>query len=249
MKESIMFAWKSMVMGLCLMTSVCVLPACQNGGTIHGVFENPLMRITIDVQLYPIGVPENLDLDVLKPKGFVFDGKQYNYYPSFGGVVDPESGQLYQLDDPSWEKFERLFKTNNNGGLDGNRMSSIIETKGTGHITPMLDEVIDPSMAEISISLSGTGDMVLPFWDIERWPSLHRNLFIFPDGIEGSADLINLEVSGDACDVFGYLVEFGLLEMNTAMNESHWVAVVDESNEFVDFFVEDILLTTIELPH
>jgi len=244
-----MFAWKSMVLGLGLMTSVGVLPACQSGGTIHGVIETPLMRITIDVQFYPVGLPDNLDLDALDPNEFIFNGKHYNYYPTFGGVVDPESGQLYQLDDPSWEKFKRVFRETNIRSGNGDRISSTIETKGTGQCKAMWNAVLDPSTTEISISLAGTGDMVLPYWDIERWPSLHRNLFVFPDGIEGSPDPINIEVSGDACDVFSYLVEFGLQEMDTTIHETNWIAIVDEENELVNIFIEDVLLTTIVLSH
>jgi hypothetical protein len=112
----------------------------------------------------------------------------------------------------------------------------------------MWNAVLEPSTAEISISLVGSGDMVLPFWDTDRWPSLRRNLFVFPDGIVGSPDPINLEVSGDACDVFGYLVEFGLVEIDTTINHTNWVAVIDEENELVDIFVEDVLLTTVVLP-
>jgi len=244
-----MFAWKSMVLGLGLMLSVSVLPACQSGGTIHGVIETPLMRITIDIQFYPIGLPENMDLDALDPNGFTLNGKHYDYYPTFGGVVDPESGQLYQLDDPSWEKFKRVFNGVNSSGRAGDRTNSIIETKGTGNCNPMWNAVLEPSTTEISISLVGSGDMVLPFWDTDRWPSLRRNLFVFPDGIVGSPDPINLEVSGDACDVFGYLVEFGLMEIDTTINHTNWVAVIDEENELVDIFVEDVLLTTVVLPH
>ncbi len=244
-----MFAWKSMVLGLGLMTSVGVLPACQSGTSVHGEVITPLMRFTGDFTIIPIGDPRNIDLDALKPTPIEFDGDDYFYYPATGWILDPETGQFYQLDDPSWEKFRRKFRGTNLGGRDGDWTRATFETKGTGQMMPMWNAVLDPSSGEISISLVGYGDMALPYWDTERWPSLHRNMFVFPDGIEGSPDPINIELVGDACDVFGYLVEYGLLEIDTTINQTNCVAVVDEENELVDIFVEDVLLTTIELPH
>ncbi|MBC8202747.1 MAG: hypothetical protein H8E91_02855 [Planctomycetes bacterium] len=244
-----MFAWKSMVLGLGLLVSVGVLPACQNGGTFEGEVITPLVRITGDFTLFPIGDPRAIDIDGLIPTPITFNGDDYFYYPSTGWILNPATGQFFQLDDPTWQKFRREFRGTSFGGRSGDRTSATFELKGTGQMTPMWNAVLDPSTAEISISLVCYGDMVLPIWDTQRWPSLHRNLFVFPDGIEGSPDPMNMELSGDACDVFGYLAAFGLLEMDTTMNQTNWFAVVDEENELVDIFVEDVLLTTIELPH
>jgi len=247
-----MIAWKSIVSGLVLIGSTGLLPSCQSvggGGTFTGTFETPLMRITIEVKFYPLGGSESIDLDMLKPKPFTFDGKNYFYYPTFGGVLDPDSGQLYQLDDPSWENFRRLFRETPGGGVPVNFTNTVVNLKGTGILAPIWDTLLDPSTTTISITVNGSGNMVLPYWDVERWPTLDRKLFVFQDGIEGSPDPMNIEVSGEASDVFGYLAEFGLLDIETVIDGSNWSVVVDENNGIVDVFVDGVLVTSVSLTH
>ena len=60
---------------------------------------------------------------------------------------------------------------------------------------------------------------------------------------------MNIEVSGEASDVFGYLVEFGLLDIETVIDGSNWSVVVDENNGIVDVFVDGVLVTSVLLTH
>jgi len=244
-----MIAWNSILILSGIMVGSAFLSGCTSSGKVYGTFETPLMRITLELDYYQISAPEFLDLDVLKPKPFLFEGKEFFYYPTFGGIFDADTGELFQLEDPSWEQFKRLFPRSNDGSPQNNFISEIVDTKGSGQLIPMWDTVLDPSSTEVSISVQVSGDMVFPTWDVERWPTLDRRMFIFPDGIEGSPDPMNISLSGEASDVFGYLAEFGLLTLYTCIDGSNWDVVVSENDGVVDVFVDDTLVTSFLLLH
>ncbi|MBC8522844.1 hypothetical protein H8D29_02850 [PVC group bacterium] len=240
-----MFAWKRIMTGMGVTGIVGIMPSCQN---IHGEVQTPFIRASLDVEFFPMSVPENIDLDALKPLEFMFDGVEHLYYPSFGGVRNPETGRMYQLDDKTWGEFERLFRESRDGGLSEPRSSVVVNLKASGSLVSKWESLLDPFSSELSIVLNGSGDMVLPFWDVDRWPTLERALYISPDGVRGSADPMTIEVSGEACDVFGYLADFGLLEIESRIDGSNWSAIVDESASVVDIFVDETFVTSFSLP-
>ena len=207
------------------------------------------LGIMIDVTFVPLLESEQYDLDGMEYFWIVREGKSYKFYPGKGWVFDPETGQLYQLDDKSWRKVVREL-----GGKQ-------LQTDTAGLLPAQLNEVARQSLGifqpthldglgipdtTISIELSLSGDTPIPALQGFRWPTLKRQLFIFPNGEEGIADDLRLQLDGDPSDVLGYLAAVGATNAETTIDGHTWNIVVT-SDDTADVFIDDVLLVTIPL--
>ncbi len=204
--------------------------------------------IFIDVEFTPLENGSQYDLDGESYVTIIHEGKTYRFYTRLGIVVDPVTGQMYRLDD---ESFQRLVKHVREEGLQPivaenppvSRDESVcIQTFGL--FTPNLKAGMGFMDEQVSMELSLVGDVPIPTFDGDRWPTLSRELFIFPDGIQGSPDPMRLELSGEPCDVLGYMAALGVTDGSTTIDGHEWSVVFDE-DQWADVFVDDVFFTSV----
>jgi hypothetical protein len=220
---------------------------CSSGGYTLSVQVTPL-GVWVELTFSPLGHSQQYDLDGIPYQLIEFEGKWYRFYPSKGWLYDPETGQLYQLDDPSWERLLRSLKTSNHEEVFHVESHSRQETRTTTCVLfPSLDVAMGIPDARMYVSVHLQGDTPLPNWDVERWTTLERKLFVFPDGEVGSPDPMRLELSGEASDVVGYLAQLGVNRSGATVDGRNWTLVVDAENEWADIYLDESLVTSIPL--
>lgn len=213
----------------------------------------------VRVQLTPLGAYMDMTFTPLKEGGhydfdgvpfviIIHDGKPYRFYPSKGIVIDPDSGEMHQLDDPSWKQLLESLQQRNNQII---RTSNIVKKEEVqrqcfGLFTPNLRACMGFANEYVSMELSIGGDTPIPLQDEERWPTLERSMFVFPDGVVGSPDPLRLELSGEPSDVFGYLVALGVTDGAVTVNGNQWTMAFHE-NQWADLFMNGTLVTSISL--
>jgi hypothetical protein len=239
-----MNAWKSKLVLSGIITATALLSGCEElrqakfrAGVGYGIAsENGYIN-------------GRLDLDMPFARQVNFENRTFNFYPTQGGMHDPLNGEFIRSDNPVWNQLGLPTAGTTWGGATNEIAKNETTLIGTVFIFPTWETLLEASTSEVTIILQGSGEMAVPFWDVDRWPTLNRTLYVFPNGIRASVDPINIEVSGNACDVFGYLAEFGLLNIDACINDSNWFVIVNENNSTVEIFVENILLTTFALPN
>jgi len=202
----------------------------------------------VEITFTPLEGSEQFDFDGEEYEIIIRDGKPYHFYPSSGRIIDPETGQVYQLDDPSWQRLlEALKNPHQQAGLP-RTYTQVTEAhrQAFGLFTPNSKTGIGFLDEHVSIELSLDGDTPLPTFDEGRWPTLQRSLFVFPDGVIDSPDPMRLELDGDSCDVFGYMAALGATDGTTIVDGHEWsVEFVD--GQLADIYVDDTLFTSVTL--
>ena len=220
---------------------------CTSGSYTLRVRVTPL-GVWMDLLIAPLDNSNQFDLDGLLYQWFDYKGKMYRYYPSKGWFYDPETGQLYQLDDPSWQHLRDNLKGASHVALPmEQRSSKEVARKSMGIFNTTLHAGMGFQTERVSISLHIDGDTPLPIWDVDRWSTLTRNLFVFPDGIVGSPDPMRLELSGEASDVLGYLSQLGVTQGGTTTDGTKWTILFDDDHQWADVFTDKTLFTTVPL--
>ena len=246
-----MNAWMRTVLGvggMILAPGITTLGSgCSTGSYTLSVQVTPL-GVWVKLTFSPLEDSHQYDLDGVPYQLYEFEGKLYRYYPSKGWLYDPETGQLYQLDDPSWQRLlESLKNTNHSSAIVESHRSKLESRTTTGVIFPSIDAAMGIFDEHICTTVHLQGDTPLPRWDVERWTSLERNLFVFPDGEAGSPDPMRLELSGEPSDVFGYLAKLGVTQSGVTVNGYCWLLAIDSDQEWADVFIGESLITSIPL--
>lgn len=236
-----MFAWKSVLITVCVVMTAGCLPGCEN---IQVRAKGKFGYVTNDGTIFGF-----IDIDPERAHEFLWDGREMKYYPGLGGVHDPATGEFIRSDDPVWPLFNLPTLGTPWGGQTEPAVVQVENFIGSVFIFPAWSALFDASSTELRVVVNGTGDMALPHWDVQRWRTLQRTLFVFPDGMRGSADPMTVEVSGTASDVFGYLNDLGLLNIDACVDGSNWSIVFDSNNQLVDIFVDESFVISISLPH
>ena len=202
----------------------------------------------IDITFTTLDESDQYDFDGENYVIIIRDGKPYHFYPSSGRIIDPETGQVYQLDDPSWQRLLEALRNQHQHELHQSAFTTANEVhrQTYGLFTPNLKAGMGFLDEFVSIEISLEGDTPLPLFDEERWPTLQRALFVFPDGVEGSPDPMRLELNGEPSDVFGYMAALGVTDGTAVVDHRTWSIIIDE-NEWADVFIDDALFTSIPL--
>ncbi len=202
----------------------------------------------VEITFTPLDESDQYDFDGVPYVVIIRDGKSYHFYPSSGRIVDPETGQVYQLDDPSWQRLlKELNSRHQQAGLPQTyTIINEVDRQAFGIFTPNIKAVMGLLEEHVSMELSLDGDTPIPTLDQERWPTLHRALFVFPDGEANSPDPMRLELNGEPCDVFGYMAALGVTDGATTIDGHDW-SVVFEENQWADVFIDDTLFTSVAL--
>jgi len=219
---------------------------CSSGSYTLRVQVSPI-GVFIELTVTPLNKFNQLDLDGLHYKIFVYEGKTYRFYPSRGWIYDPETGQLYQLDDSSWQDLLDTLRVQHQQVDIQQYYEQCKEVKrqAFGVFTPNINACLGLLEEVVAIELSLKGDTPLPNLD-ERWPTLHRALFVFPDGVQGSPDPIRLELRGEPSDVFGYMAALGVTDGAMKIDGHDWTIVFNDDN-WADVFIDETLFTSIPL--
>jgi hypothetical protein len=197
-------------------------------------------------KLFTVAQQLNFDLDSKSYIPFVLNNKEYNYYAESDCLFVEETNELIIRDNPSWDSFfeneSNLLKLTHQSNYVFTTLQGR-EVKGTYLQSVDLSTVFQNEILEVTISLHGGAP--IPDWDVERWPSLERKLFLFPDGIVGSPDPISVRLHGEASDVFGYLYEIGIGEGSFSVDDNDWVVQFDDNGLWADVFVNDVLFRSV----
>ena len=190
--------------------------------------------------------PVNFDLDCKSYVPFVLNNKEYGYYSESDCLFVKDTNELFIHDDPAWESY---FE-NESDLLQPTGQSSYVFTSlqgkdvfGTYLQSVDLSPAFQNETFEVTISLHGGAP--IPAWDVDRWPSLLRKLFLFPDGIAGSPDPIAIRLDGEASDIFGYLYEIGVVEGSFSVEDNDCVVQFDGDGVWADVYVNDVLFRSI----
>ena len=246
-----MNAWMRTVIGvggMILAPGITTLGSgCSTGNYTLSVQVTPL-GVWIELTFTPLEDSHQYDLDGFPYQLYEFEGKLYRFYPSKGWLYDPETGQLYQLDDPSWQRLLESLKnvTHSSAHVEGHR-SELENRTSTGVIFPSIDAAMGILDARISTTVHLQGDTPLPRWDVDRWTTLERNLFVFPDGEVGNPDPMRLELSGEPSDVIGYLAQLGVTRSGATVDGDSWQLIIDTEQEWADLFLDESFMTSIPL--
>lgn len=201
----------------------------------------------VRITFTPLEEGELLDLDGKEYVIVYRNGKQYRFYPSLGIIVDASNGQMYRLDDESWERVLRQLQQGI-GTPILHRDSPIpeeVHRELFGLVEPNLKAGMGFMHEFVTVEIHLHGDIAIPTLDSTRWPSLQRSLFIFPDGVEESPDDLRMELVGEPSDVFGYMQSVGMTDGSANVANQHWSLLLNE--EFADLFIDDAFFTTIPL--
>ncbi len=203
--------------------------------------------IEIEAEYTPL--QENAyDLDGLEYYVIESEGVVWWFYPSGRLAYNPATGQLIRLSPATYHRLLKLLGLRFAEEPQQHLTPTEVETKRqfAGIFTPNFYAGMGLLDEKIQIELFVQGDMPTPVVDERRWPSLNQELFVFPDGVEGSPDPMRLELEGDSSDVFGYMAAIGVKDAFGSFDGFEWTAVFDE-NQWVDVFVNDSLFTSIPL--
>jgi hypothetical protein len=245
-----MSAWMRTV---CCTSSVLL----ATGGGILGV--GCAGSYTMKAQITPLGAHIELTYTPLEQNSqFDFDGMPYVvvnlngttywFYPSTGRVFNPATGQVYQLDDPSWKRvLDELRNQHQFDDLPQTHTSpKTIQQNVFGFFTPNILAGMGIQNEYVSMDISLSGNTPLPSLNPMKWPTLERNLFVFPDGTQGSPDPMRLELNGEPCDVLGYMAALGATDARVVVAGTQWRVVFQEDG-WADVFIDNTFFTTIEL--
>ncbi len=245
-----MNAWMRTVIGvggMILAPGIAVLGSgCSTGNYKLSVQVTPL-GVWIELTFSPLEDSHQYDLDGIPYQLYKFEGKWYRFYPTKGWLYDPETGQLYQLDDPSWQRLLESLQTTSQPVVVTEHQNTCENRTTTGVLFSSIDAAMGIPDARIISIVHIQGDTPLPQLDIGRWTTLKRNLFVFPDGEVGSPDPMRLELSGAASDVIGYLAQLGITRSGATVDGFKWTLVVDQDQEWADIFLGESLFTSIPL--
>lgn len=202
----------------------------------------------VEITFTPLDQIDSLDLDGQEYVIIYQNGKVYHFYPSLGIAVDPETGQVYQLDDPSWRRLLEQLQNQHGDPIYHRGLSTgdEVHREAFGLFTPNLKAGMGFLNEYVSMEISLEGDTPLPLFDEERWPTLHRALFAFPDGVEGVPDPMRLELNGEPSDVFGYMAALGVTDGTATVGNQDWAIVFNEG-QWADVFIDDTLFTAVPL--
>jgi len=204
--------------------------------------------VYIEATYTPLDSRSHYDLDGLRSIPFGSGGDNYLFYPSKGWVYDHDTGRLVQLDDASWHQLLKVLGLRESIEIlqPDVRVYEEVQREHFGIVSPNINSGVGLFDERVQIELNVSGDMPVPEIDERRWPSLKKNLFVFPDGIEGSPDPMRLELEGNSCDVFGYVAAIGTKDVFASIDGNDWSAVFNDE-QWVDVFVNDTLFTSIPL--
>ncbi|MDP7008435.1 MAG: hypothetical protein QGI78_02585 [Phycisphaerales bacterium] len=236
--------WKQVTLASGITVAATILSGCQSfcdarlrAGMKYGHMEEGQYihgRIDLDIPLSP-------------PKPVRWQDRTYDYYQEFGGIHDRITGEFIRSDHPVWPDLGLPTLGTPWAQDDDVLRSDATTVSGSACAAPTWNAMVNPEETELSIALHCSGDMLVPFWDVERWPTLDRVLYVFPDGVRGSADPMTIEVSGRADDVLGYLTESGLETINAHIDGSYCEVFIHETSDVADVYVDDVLISSIEL--
>ncbi len=219
---------------------------CSGAHTIRAQV-TPL-GVFVDYTFEPLIQSDQYDLDGLPYRMIKHEGISYRFYPGTGWIYDPITGRLYQLDDASWQRMLDQLGIPNQP-LENSELDTSIEKiqrETFGLCTPNLKAGMGFSDEHIAMELNLLGDTPMPFVDEDRWPSLHHELYVFPDGVQGSADQMRLELAGEPSDVLGYMASLGVTDGTTTIDGHEWSVVIVE-DQWADVFMDDVLFTSVLL--
>lgn len=188
----------------------------------------------------------DFDLDSKSYVPLLLHNKEYCYYTNIDCLFVEDTNELVIHDDPEWESFfenetDLLSLTNQSNYVFTSLQGE--DVIGTYLQSVDISPVFQNEILEVTISLHGGAP--IPAWDVERWPSLVRNLFLFPDGIVGSPDPISIRLRGETSDVFGYLYEIGISEGSFTVEDNNWVVQFDDNGLWADVYVNDVLFHSV----
>lgn len=191
--------------------------------------------------------PSKYDLDT-GYKIVEYGEKKYKYYLEQQCLYDPLTSRLYRLDDQIvqtvMDSLPTTFVKDNFSEINYNDESTMQIIGEFSPIAASRASVLD-SKIEFTLWLNGT--LPIPAFDCERWPSLDRQIFVFPDGLVGSPDTMTLILTGELCDVFGYMAELGVVEGNSIIDGNECSLFIDDEGQWADLFINDVLLCSILL--
>lgn len=204
----------------------------------------------LDLEFTPLNQSQQFDFDGELYEIIIHEGRAYRFYPSSGRVIDPETGQVYQLDDPSWQRLLEALKKGHEVQhsflQDSFTQMNEVQREAFGLFTPNLKAGMGFMDEVVALEVHLEGDIPLPTFDAERWPTLERSLFVFPDGVVGSPDPMRLELIGEPCDVFGYMAALGTTNGTSVVDQQEWSVVFDDG-QWADVYINNILFTSIPL--
>ncbi len=188
------------------------------------------------------------DLDTKDYDVISFQNQEYKYFYNIDCLYQEESQQLVLHDDPSWDSY---FE----GELTAPQLSTSMgytfydeqERELKGAVSFALETGLNIYDAPIEIRVNLNGGALIPMFDSLRWDSLNRKLYLVRDGVVGSLDPVIMDLSGKACDVFGYLYEAGITQGQTSIEGEEWAMLIDSSGQFADVYVDNTLFSTITL--
>ena len=202
----------------------------------------------LELTYTPLEQSNQYDLDGVPYVVINLNGTTYWFYPSTGRVFNPATGQIYQLDDQSWKRvLDELGNQYQFVELPTTRTTQKpIQQDVFGLFTPNILAGMGFQDEYVSIEISLTGNTPLPTFNSMNWPTLERNLFVFPDGVQGSPDPMRLELNGEPCDVFGYMAALGTINARVIVDGTEW-SMEFGGDEWADVFIDNTFFTSIPL--
>ncbi|MDP7005647.1 MAG: hypothetical protein QF718_05500 [Phycisphaerales bacterium] len=194
-----------------------------------------------------VDIPSKYDLDV-EHTAVEFDGKKYNYYASQQCLHNQLTSELFRKDDPSIKHlFESLPKLTCVETVDVEDMNNSSAVNVCGSVSRIISSEQDSLSSQIEAAIYLDSKYPIPVWDVDRWPSLDRQIYVFPDGIVGNSDSLNLILTGELCDVFGYMAELGVTQGTAMIDDDVCSLFIDDEGLWADVFVNDVLFGSIWL--
>jgi len=188
------------------------------------------------------------DLDCKEFESITLDGCSYNHFYNLDCLYVEESQQLILNDNPFWQNFFDTHSIPTCPTLSkGYVFHPMQESNISGTITPSLGLASESLVGDVEVTVNLEGGSYIPSWDSSRWQTLNRQLFLFPDGVQGTPDPINMKVSGKPCDVFGYLYEVGIKEGTATVDGDAWAFYIDDLGTWVDVYIGNTLFTSVSL--
>ncbi len=188
------------------------------------------------------------DLDTKDYDVITFQNQDYKYFYNIDCLYQEESQKLVLHDDPCWDTY---FE----GELTNPQMSSSMgytfyddqERELKGAVSFTIETGLNIYDAPIELTVNLNGGAFIPMFDSSRWESLERKMYLVRDGVTGSPDPVIMDLSGKACDVFGYLYEAGITQGQTSIEGEEWTMIIDSSGQFADVYVDNTWFSSITL--
>ncbi len=218
-------------------TAALTLPALVACGRL--LIETPLFRMVLEpVQLTSA---EIMDIDAWRGEQVRHDGENAIFYPDRGILFHPASRRFYRVvDDPGVRRPMRSApRRHYRAQASGDPVTA------EGKLLDLHLDMIDPASSSASVSVSWTGSWQIPLLDDQQYPTLHRELFVDPDGTAGTPDPVTMVLHGVAADVLGYMVDGGLVEASGTQDGVPWFVSID--GEVADVFMNDVFACSIVL--